>query len=148
MLPHQAHNVLNLKKQQHVHMIHVWMQCESTDSCACFVVRQAMLAVREGKEAVCARNFSDALQKAMLEKRLMGRAVDDSEDRPSTVPEFDLNKLMEQMMRAGVAGGGVFGRGAQRDTGGGGDKSKERDTKRRKVPSGPGETPFQDPEID
>eukprot|EP01043_Picozoa_sp_COSAG02_P007292 COSAG02_NODE_216_length_28610_cov_57.176879_16_plen_112_part_00 len=109
-------------------------------------VRQAMLAVREGKEAVCARNFSDALQKATLEKRLMGRAVDGSEDRRSAAsPEFDLNELMGQMMRAGVGGRG-FGGGAGRGTGEGGDTSKEREMKRRKVP--PGETPFQDPEID
>ena len=109
-----------------------------------------MLAVREGKDAVSARNFSDALQKAMIEKHLMGRGVDGSEERPTGgMPELDLNKLMEQMMRAGVGvGGGGFGGGAARGTGGGGNTSEEADTKRRKVLSGPGEAPFQDPEID
>ena len=109
-----------------------------------------MLAVREGKEAVCARNFSDALHKAILEKRLMGRSVDGNDDRPSAaLPEFDLNKLMEQMMRAGVnAGTGFTEGGGARGSGGGGDTGKERDTKRRKVPPGPAEAPFQDPEID
>ena len=108
-----------------------------------------MLAVREGKDAVSARNFSDALQKAMIEKHLMGRGVDGTEERPAGgMPELDLNKLMEQMMRAGVglSGGEFVGQG-ERGPGGGGT-TRERDTKRRKVPPGPGDTPFQDPDLD
>ena len=106
-----------------------------------------MLAVREGKDAVSARNFSDALQKAMIEKHLMGRGVDSSEERPTGgMAELDLNKLMEQMMRAGVGlSGGEFARQGERGPGGRGN-TKERDTKRRKVP--PGDIPFQDPDLD
>eukprot|EP01044_Picomonas_judraskeda_P001546 COSAG03_NODE_94_length_13170_cov_67.181470_2_plen_108_part_00 len=107
-----------------------------------------MLAVREGKDAVCARNFSDALQKALFEKRLMGRAVDGSAERSAApMPELDLSKLMEHMMRAGVGMGGGFGQGGG-GGGGGGAANRERDTKRHKAPPGPGDTPFQDPELD
>ena len=108
-----------------------------------------MLAVREGKDAVCARNFSDALEKALFEKRLMGRAVDGSDEPPTAMPELDLNKLMEHMMRAGVgmSSGGV-GRGGGRGGGGSDNANRESDTKRHKAPPRPGDTPFQDPELD
>ena len=114
-----------------------------------------MLAVREGKDAVCARNFSDALRKAVHEKRLMGRAVDGTDEQSSTgSSELDLNKLMEQMLRAGIgfSGGNTGGLRSRGGGEGGGDTgshgSQDRDSKRRKIPAWPGDAPLQDPDLD
>lgn len=102
-----------------------------------------MLAVREGKEAVCARNFSEALRKAVMEKRLMGRAVDGSEERSTTgMPGLDLNKLLEQMARGGFRGESEF-----RGAGGTARHTKGADSRDRKVPPS-ADTPVQDPDVD
>jgi cell division protease FtsH len=115
----------------------------------------AMLAVREGKEAVCARNFQDALHKAMFEKRLMRRSVDGSDERAGAAGggggpggvSLDLGKLMEQMMRSGMGMPDIDLRAPGGGGGGGGGSGGERDSKRRKDNEGGG-APFQDPDID